>query len=65
MSSHVMSTLREKNQLMSASEIDRTMVRLAHEVLEKSPDLENLAFIGCRAISKLSKAAKSPSARWI
>jgi pyrimidine operon attenuation protein/uracil phosphoribosyltransferase len=33
---------------MSASEIDRTMVRLAHEVLEKSPDIDNLAFIGIR-----------------
>jgi pyrimidine operon attenuation protein/uracil phosphoribosyltransferase len=33
---------------MSASEIDRTMVRLAHEVLEKSPEIENLAFIGIR-----------------
>ena len=27
---------REKAQLMSASEIDRTLVRLAHEVLEKT-----------------------------
>lgn len=43
-----MSSIREKTQLMSASEIDRTMVRLAHEVLEKSPDLENLAFIGIK-----------------
>ena len=33
---------------MSASEIDRTLVRLAHEVLEKSGDLHNLAFIGIR-----------------
>jgi pyrimidine operon attenuation protein/uracil phosphoribosyltransferase len=43
-----MSSIREKTQLMSASEIDRTMVRLAHEVLEKSPDLDNLAFIGIK-----------------
>lgn len=35
-------------QLMSASEIDRTLVRLAHEVLEKTADLANLAFIGIR-----------------
>jgi pyrimidine operon attenuation protein/uracil phosphoribosyltransferase len=40
--------LREKTQLMSASEIDRTLVRLAHEIIEKSPDLEKLAFIGVR-----------------
>jgi len=33
---------------MSASEIDRTLVRLAHEVLEKSADLDKLAFIGIR-----------------
>lgn len=33
---------------MSASEIDRTLVRLAHEILEKSGDLERLAFIGIR-----------------
>jgi pyrimidine operon attenuation protein/uracil phosphoribosyltransferase len=39
---------REKAQLMSASEIDRTLVRLAHEILEKSRDLEQLAFIGIR-----------------
>jgi pyrimidine operon attenuation protein/uracil phosphoribosyltransferase len=39
---------REKAQLMSASEIDRTLVRLAHEVLEKTQDLSTLAFIGIR-----------------
>ncbi len=39
---------REKAQLMSASEIDRTIVRLAHEVLEKTEDLDQLAFIGIR-----------------
>jgi pyrimidine operon attenuation protein/uracil phosphoribosyltransferase len=33
---------------MSASEIDRTLVRLAHEVLEKTQDLDRLAFIGIR-----------------
>jgi pyrimidine operon attenuation protein/uracil phosphoribosyltransferase len=43
-----MAETREKAQLMSASEIDRTLVRLAHEVLEKSEDLDRLAFIGIR-----------------
>ena len=43
-----MSVIREKAQLMSASEIDRTLVRLAHEVLEKTQDLDQLAFIGIR-----------------
>jgi pyrimidine operon attenuation protein / uracil phosphoribosyltransferase len=39
---------REKAQLMSASEIDRTLVRLAHEILERTENLDNLAFIGIR-----------------
>jgi pyrimidine operon attenuation protein/uracil phosphoribosyltransferase len=43
-----MSLTREKAQLMSASEIDRTLVRLAHEILEKTADLDKLAFIGIR-----------------
>ncbi len=33
---------------MSASEIDRTLVRLAHEVLERSRSLDDLAFIGIK-----------------
>lgn len=40
--------IREKAQLMSASEIDRTLVRLAHEILEKTQNLDKLAFIGIR-----------------
>src|SRR3982751_3647024 len=43
-----MPTAREKKQLMSASEIDRTLVRLAHEVLEKTTDLQQLAFVGIK-----------------
>ncbi len=43
-----MSATRDKAQLMSASEIDRTLVRLAHEVLEKTTDLTQLAFLGIR-----------------
>jgi pyrimidine operon attenuation protein/uracil phosphoribosyltransferase len=43
-----MPIVREKKQLMSASEIDRTLVRLAHEVLEKTTDLQQLAFIGIK-----------------
>ena len=43
-----MPTVREKKQLMSASEIDRTLVRLAHEVLEKTSDINQLAFIGIK-----------------
>jgi pyrimidine operon attenuation protein / uracil phosphoribosyltransferase len=43
-----MASTRDKSQLMSASEIDRTLVRLAHEVLENTQDLDKLAFIGIR-----------------
>ena len=43
-----MASIRIKSQLMSASEIDRTLVRLAHEILEKTRDLDQLAFIGIR-----------------
>ena len=39
---------REKSQLMSASEIDRTLVRLAHEILERAQSLDPLVFIGIR-----------------
>jgi pyrimidine operon attenuation protein/uracil phosphoribosyltransferase len=38
----------EKAQLMSASEIDRTLRRLAHEIVEKSGGTKNLALIGIR-----------------
>ncbi len=38
----------EKSQLMSATEIDRTIQRLAHEIVEKSGGTTNLALIGIR-----------------
>jgi len=41
-----MAETRDKAQLMSASEIDRTLVRLAHEILERTDDLSRLAFVG-------------------
>jgi pyrimidine operon attenuation protein/uracil phosphoribosyltransferase len=40
--------LREKAQLMSASEIERTLVRLAHEIMEKNNGGRNLALVGIR-----------------
>lgn len=43
-----MATTREIRQLMSASEMDRTLVRLAYEVLEQSQDHASLAFIGIK-----------------
>jgi len=45
---HNMPLTREKAQLMSASEIDRTVVRLAHEILERTQNLDELALIGIR-----------------
>src|SRR6202161_3732803 len=38
----------EKSQLMSATAIDRTLQRLAHEIVEKSGGSLNLALIGVR-----------------
>jgi pyrimidine operon attenuation protein/uracil phosphoribosyltransferase len=40
------SNLREKSQLMSASEIERTIVRLAHEIVEKNNGADNLGLVG-------------------
>jgi pyrimidine operon attenuation protein / uracil phosphoribosyltransferase len=40
--------LREKAQLMSASEIERTLLRLAHEIVEKNGGSEDLALVGIR-----------------
>ncbi|HEY1647244.1 MAG TPA: bifunctional pyr operon transcriptional regulator/uracil phosphoribosyltransferase PyrR [Terracidiphilus sp.] len=42
------SGLRVKGRLMSASEIERTLVRLAHEVVEKSNGSENLVLVGIK-----------------
>ena len=41
-------SLRIKGRLMSASEIERTLVRLAHEIVEKSNGSEDLALVGIR-----------------
>jgi pyrimidine operon attenuation protein / uracil phosphoribosyltransferase len=40
--------LKEKAQLMSASEIERTLVRLVHEIIEKNNGAESLAIVGIR-----------------
>jgi len=41
-----MPTIRTKSQLMTASEIDRTLVRLAHEVIDKSAPSGEVAIVG-------------------
>lgn len=40
--------LREKGRIMSASEIERTLVRLAHEILEKNNGAQNLGLVGIK-----------------
>jgi pyrimidine operon attenuation protein / uracil phosphoribosyltransferase len=40
--------LREKGRLMSASEIERTLVRLAHEIVEKHDGSANVGLVGIK-----------------
>ncbi len=40
--------LREKGRLMSASEIERTLVRLAHEIVEKNEGTSNIGLVGIK-----------------
>lgn len=40
--------LREKSQLLSASEIERTLVRLAHEIVEKNNGVSKLGLVGIK-----------------
>ena len=40
--------IRQKTQLMSATEIERTLVRLAHEIIEKNNGIDGLGFVGIR-----------------
>ena len=40
--------IREKGRLMSASEIERTLVRLAHEIVEKNNGGANLGLVGIK-----------------
>src|SRR5580700_5094963 len=40
--------LREKGRIMSASEIERTLVRLAHQIIEKNNGAETIGLVGIR-----------------
>jgi pyrimidine operon attenuation protein/uracil phosphoribosyltransferase len=40
--------LREKGRLMSASEIERTLVRLAHEIVERNNGSANVGLVGIK-----------------
>ncbi len=43
-----MPVLREKTRLMSASEIERTLIRLAHQIIEKNNGGSNLGLVGIK-----------------
>lgn len=40
--------LREKGRLMSSSEIERTLVRLAHEIVERNNGADNVGLVGIK-----------------
>ena len=40
--------LREKAQLMSESEVERTLVHMAHEIVDKTETLNDVALVGIR-----------------
>ncbi len=42
------SRLKEKGRLLSASEIERTLVRLAHEIVERNEGAANIGLIGIK-----------------
>lgn len=46
--SHAAPHLREKGRIMSASEIERTLVRLAHEIIEKNDGADHIGLVGIR-----------------
>ncbi len=46
--SNPQSNLRQKAQLMSSSEIERTLVRLVHEIIEKNNGAAELGLVGIR-----------------
>ena len=56
--------LREKLRLMSASEIERTLVRLAHEIIEKNNGSQNVGLVGIkrRGVPLAQRLAKIISA---
>jgi pyrimidine operon attenuation protein/uracil phosphoribosyltransferase len=40
--------IQQKAQLMSASEVERTLIRLAHEIVEKNNGADDLTLVGIR-----------------
>lgn len=43
-----MAVLRQKAQLMSSSEIDRTLLRIAYEIVERNGGIDDLGLVGIR-----------------
>lgn len=41
-------TFRDKAKIMDAEQIDKTLTRIAHEIIEKNKDIENIAIVGIR-----------------
>ena len=48
MASKLPANIHEKAQLMSSSEIERTLVRLAHEIIERNDGVADLGLVGIR-----------------
>ena len=48
MNKEKMANLREKARLMSASEIERTLVRLAHQIVEHTNGVADLGLVGIK-----------------
>ena len=40
--------IKSKANLLDANKIDKTLIRLSHEIVEKNPNLKDLAIIGIR-----------------
>ncbi len=55
--------LREKGRLMSASEIERTLVRLAHEIVEKHDGSKNVGLVGIKRRGRSAGAAAGEADR--
>jgi len=41
-------TLREKAKIMDKDAIEKALMRISHEILEKNKDAKNLAIVGIR-----------------
>jgi pyrimidine operon attenuation protein/uracil phosphoribosyltransferase len=48
MPTQTLMNIREKAQIMTATEIERALIRLAHEIMERNVGTKNLALIGIR-----------------